>query len=180
MSKRPSNYNPNNKQDTEKLLNELTGNDQRSQCIVGAAWLEAKLSELIASFMVDKGETKNLLENGALQNFGVKINAAYCLGLLTDTQYKNLKLIQDIRNAFAHQIDLRTFKDPWVAAKCNELVCYGLLDPNGIRQPIQPGDIYVRTILEIAMHLMVNVFDDVDPEKRTIPPDTVRINYELD
>lgn len=56
-----------------------------------------------------------------LSAFGARITAAYYLGLIGKSEWHNLKLIKDIRNAFAHGLHEISFDSQWVIGKCGQL-----------------------------------------------------------
>ena len=58
--------------DWDGWLNELENERPRAAAIVGAAFLDARLEELLESFFVDDHEARRLL-NGPLGNFGSRI-----------------------------------------------------------------------------------------------------------
>lgn len=172
MSKRESDFKITNRDQFERLRKELDSASERACAIVGAALLDHNLADLLLSFMIDAKETKKLLRDpdGPLGSLGNKTNIAYSLGLLTSTEYDNLKLIGNIRNAFAHQIDLASFEDQWITQKCNLLMSS---DSNGeLNIPLSPRNIYVDTVFDIAIALVkkkIDILEDGKPEKRVVP-----------
>src|SRR5438132_7299919 len=80
----------------------------RVLAIVGAAYLDSLLEELLRSvFVENKEEADHLLSpDRALGSNGSRYQLAYCLGLIEKEQRDDLKMIARIRNAFAHQHDV--------------------------------------------------------------------------
>lgn len=78
--------------------------NDRSLAIVGAALIDEQLEELLTSFFIDQPKiTRTLLSpTGALGSFGVRNQLAYALGLIDKFTFNDIKLIQKIRNQFAH------------------------------------------------------------------------------
>ncbi len=78
----------------------------RAVAIVGPAFLDTLITELLISFLIDdKKEVQKLLQpEGPLGVFGAKITACYCLGLIGQTITSDLRLVAKIRNQFAHDI----------------------------------------------------------------------------
>ncbi len=90
--------------------------------IVGAAALDDLLHDIITSFLIDEKEVEQLLgEFGPLGSFGARIRTAYCLGLITNEEYHNLRVIQRVRNAFAHNLFTLSLADEWVRNQLNTL-----------------------------------------------------------
>lgn len=107
----------------EGLLDELKGMSDRAAAIVGAAFLDELLRYLIASFLVDDEKVVGeLLKNQRyLGTFNARIGAAYCLGLITKDEYHDLRMVQKVRNEFAHALPGLFFTDQRISNRCNEL-----------------------------------------------------------
>jgi DNA-binding MltR family transcriptional regulator len=94
----------------------------RAVAIVGPAFLDTLLSDILTEFMVDDdSEVKKLLQlDGPLGTYGSKVTACYCLGLLGPVVTADLRLVGKIRNRFAH--DLRAnFSDTKISQWCKQL-----------------------------------------------------------
>jgi DNA-binding MltR family transcriptional regulator len=94
----------------------------RAVAIVGPAFLDALLSDILIEFMVeDEREVWKLLQpEGPLGTHGSRVTACYCLGLLGAIVTGDLRLVGKIRNRFAH--DLRAdFSDPKIRQWCRAL-----------------------------------------------------------
>jgi DNA-binding MltR family transcriptional regulator len=83
----------------------------RVLAIVSAAYLDSLLEQLLlAVFISEKKAVDDLLAtHGPLGTYGSRYQLAYCLGLINDRERDDLKMIAKIRNAFAHQYDVRSF-----------------------------------------------------------------------
>ena len=107
-----------------KLFNELGETNDRVTAIVGQAFLDECLRQLIAAFLIDSETYINKLlnEKGGrpLGSFGARVIAAYCLGLISEDEYHDLRRIQRIRNELAHELDL-SFTDQSIKDKCDKL-----------------------------------------------------------
>ena len=107
---------------TEKFGNE----SDRGAALIGAALLDGHLCLLIASFLIDdKNEVNELLGINSyyspLGTFSARIRAAYCLGLISRDEFHDLRIIQRIRNAFAHELDSSSFGSEQIRDRCNSL-----------------------------------------------------------
>jgi hypothetical protein len=99
------------------FFNELQRESERATAILAAAWidqlLERKLAQLFSSG--NKEARANLFAaNGPFATFSAKITAAFCAGWLDADVYHDLRVIQKIRNKFAHQIHGLSMESPSV------------------------------------------------------------------
>ncbi len=103
-------------------LFDYSENSDRAVAIVGPAFLDTLLTEILMNFFVDddKEVLKLLQPEGSLGTFGAKVSACYCLGLIGQIVKTDLRLVAKIRNRFAH--DLRAnFSDAKIAGWCKSL-----------------------------------------------------------
>ena len=97
----------------------------RAAVIVSAALLDTLLRDLIAAFMIDESKAVDDLlgtdnnSDAPLSAFGARIRTAYCLGLISKSQYQDLLLIKKIRNKFAHRLQGYSFEKAEVVGWCN-------------------------------------------------------------
>jgi DNA-binding MltR family transcriptional regulator len=94
----------------------------RAVAIVGPAFLDTLITELLVNFLVDdEKEVQRLTQpDGHLGAFVAKVTACYCLGLIGETIKEDLRLVAKIRNRFAH--DLRaSFTDQKIKCWCDAL-----------------------------------------------------------
>ena len=80
--------------------------NDRAIAIVGPAFLDTLLTEILINFLVDdENEIQRLMQpEGPLGTFGAKVSACYCLGLIGETVKSDLRLVAKIRNRFAHDL----------------------------------------------------------------------------
>jgi DNA-binding MltR family transcriptional regulator len=96
--------------------------NDRAIAIVGPAFLDTLLTEMLINFLVDDGkEVRRLIEpEGPLGTFGAKVSACYGLGLIGETIKSDLRIVAKIRNRFAH--DFRAnFADEEIKSWCSSL-----------------------------------------------------------
>jgi len=103
----------------------LFGYDEASDraiAIVGPAFLDSLLRDILVEFMVDdEPEVNKLLQpEGPLGTYGSRVTACYCLGLIGGVVKSDLKLVGKIRNFFAHDIRAH-FSTPRVGQWCKAL-----------------------------------------------------------
>jgi hypothetical protein len=90
----------------------LAKSDDRTAAIIGATVVEARLrSALEKRFQRDeKIEKEFFRSSGAMGSFSAKIDLAFLMGSLTKDAWHDLDLMKDIRNKFAHRIDVLDLK----------------------------------------------------------------------
>lgn len=130
------------RQETFGQLNRLIGlaRDQHGRVLALsiASFTEECLGRLVKAYLSNAKVVDELLDgfNAPLGTFAARIKMSYALGLLTDSQFKDLELIRKIRNEFAHTWDEISFDDTklqgWIES----------LDPPRIsrKQPETPED----------------------------------------
>jgi DNA-binding MltR family transcriptional regulator len=91
---------------------EFRNADDRVMAVVGAAYLDSILGQLLrAAFLDDEEEVNRLLApDRPLGANGSRYQLAYCLGLITADQRDDLKTIAKIRNLFAHNYSVASFE----------------------------------------------------------------------
>jgi hypothetical protein len=94
----------------------------RAVAIVGPAFLDTLLTEMLVNFLVDdKKEVQRLMQpEGPLGTFGAKVLACYCLGVIGETIKSDLRIVAKIRNRFAHDL-LADFSDDQIKGWCSSL-----------------------------------------------------------
>lgn len=96
--------------------------------ILGQALVEAQLETLLRSRFKRKDDsTWGLLtsETGPLSSFAAKITSGYAFGLYDEATKKNLNIVKDVRNAFAHTKAIIDFDNQLVAEKLEEIIIQG-------------------------------------------------------
>lgn len=61
---------------------------------------------------------------GPLSSFAGKIEVAYLFELIDESAYKDLMIVKDVRNAFAHTTQYVYFSQEPITAKCRNLSSY--------------------------------------------------------
>jgi hypothetical protein len=123
------------------LVEEMSGESDRTVAIVGAAWVEEALGNAIESFLQSHSEAWKRLFKGAgpMNSFSAKIDLARLLGMVTNSIRTDLHDIRDIRNEFAHQIAHKTehtklsFASSQIREKCLALRCVAHEKPTDAR-----------------------------------------------
>ena len=157
----------------------------RAAAIVGAAFLEELLVELLRDFFVDdRSSDKSIFKGyGFLSSFSSKIDLAYRLGLLSKSEHQRLHAIRSIRNEFAHNLSKISFFDPDIQIKCEKIeTAVALIIPESIPVSIKgekpplpiinkldknkPREIFEQCTLQL-MHLFAARYAQAVDSKRS-------------
>jgi DNA-binding MltR family transcriptional regulator len=115
---------------------QLMEESDRGAALVGAAYLDEMLIRLFRVKMrLTKKLDKELLEGfGPLSTMSSRTKIAYCLGWIGVETFRDLNLLRDIRNDFAHAHKPLTFSNATVQARCRELCIPKALLPGRLRK----------------------------------------------
>ncbi len=158
----------------KKLIVDFQHKSDRASAILGATYLETSLKQLIACFFVDDPQATHRLlsEEGPLGSFHARLKAAYCMGLLSKTEYHDLNLIIEIRNAFANAIEINSFTSNEIQDKC-----YRLRIPREIlitTETHTPRHLFVFTSTILAQHLALRC-RQAAKDQRSVPSDFILV-----
>jgi DNA-binding MltR family transcriptional regulator len=159
----------------EKFVSESQHKSDRSAALLGAVYLDSCLGQLIASFLVDDPEetAKLLDEEKPLGNFQARARAAYCLGLISTNEYHDIKLIIEIRNRFANQVELVSFTENGIRENCYRFkIPREMLLPGETRIPRR---LFVFTSTFLTQHLALRS-EFASKERRRTPDEFMIID----
>jgi hypothetical protein len=127
----------------------------RSLVIIGAALIDEEIEELLGSFFIEDRETSEALlsPTGPLGAFGVRNKLAYALGLIDTPTYKDIKLIQKIRNQFAHISADIDFSDSKIQGMTASLVIPQWVGEPEDEDPDSPRGKFYSGVRGILWHL---------------------------
>lgn len=113
------------------------------------------LSELLRAYFVDNETVVDeLLENDSpLATFAATIKCAYCIGLLTESEYSDLNLIRKVRNRFPHDLQGLSFDDQEISGWCKQLKGLPVPMLEGMEFPLEPKHTFTNCAITIARHL---------------------------
>jgi len=116
---------------------------------ISAAFLDEHLRELIQGFLIDKPKESELLlgDDRPLGSFGARIRLAYGLGLLTEEEFHDLKIVKSVRNAFAHRIHGLSFLDHEIQGFCSSFKMFSA------NKNYSPRDAYLHTLANLAARI---------------------------
>ncbi|MCJ2121020.1 hypothetical protein [Methylobacterium sp. J-077] len=105
-----------------KVLGQFSRENDRTAAIVIGSFLDDFLLLALKSRLVDSPELDNYFKpDGACGSMGAKCRLGLLLGLYTRPFYKDLRRMGDIRNIFAHNIDIDSFNHDRVKNICGNL-----------------------------------------------------------
>ncbi len=89
--------------DWKDVVAELTNESERACAIVGAAFLDELLGQVLEKYLLANAEVRGALfdtgnPNAILTSFGSRIAMATAVGLISTNDMKVLKKLKDIRN----------------------------------------------------------------------------------
>jgi DNA-binding MltR family transcriptional regulator len=105
----------------------------RGLALIAAAFLDDALGAMLEKHFAHEPKviTSELLTgDGPLGTFSARTKLAYCLGWFGPTEFRDLNLICDIRNDFAHVHKPLTFAEQSVQDRCRELTACNILPKN--------------------------------------------------
>jgi hypothetical protein len=122
------------------ILHEIHTLDDRSVAILAAVHLESSLEAAILTKMIPlpENEVNEIFSGDAapLSTFSAKIRMAFAMGILGPQTRKDLNIIKNIRNAFAHAQRPVKFDTPEIATACAQIQFLGLVSrPEGPDYP---------------------------------------------
>ena len=132
-------------------LFDYSESSDRSVAIVGPAYLDTLLREMLINFLVpDEREVSRLMQpDGPLGTYGGRVTACYCLGLIGPKIKTDLRLVGKIRNKFAH--DLRaSFADSDVSSWCQALEWH-----KELMMSAPPDGATVRDLFQVGVNCLV-------------------------
>jgi hypothetical protein len=133
----------------EGVVEEIKRQTDRGVAIIATAFLDLLLRHAIEKRMRLDPELHDLIfENrGPLQEFFSRIQVAFAL------KYIDLRILKDIRNAFAHSAEALDFNQEDIAKKCRELWFPRHIFYEGetvATAPSTPRDLFIRSMSLIA------------------------------
>ena len=122
------------------IVTEFYNKSDRAAAILGAAFLETHLGQLIQGFFVETcdDDCSILSTERPLGTLVARLRGAYCMGLISNTEYHDLKLIMEIQQIFAQQVHGAAFTDDGIRERCFQLrIPREVLLPGETRSPRQ-------------------------------------------
>lgn len=122
----------------------------RALAVVGGAFLDSVLENILIEFLIDdEKEVGELLRyDQPMGTFGGRVRAAYCLGLLREAIFDDLRIVGRIRNKFAHDLSA-SFEDKQIRSWCAALRWHR----EAYMQP--PPDASTRDLFHVGVNQLV-------------------------
>jgi len=127
---------------------ELTEQTDRGAALVAAAYLDDALKEMLQKYFAGEQRTVDgaFKGNGLVASFSNRIALAYFLGLLTETERRDMNLIRRIRNDFAHVHESISFNEPPSSQRCLELEMRSVFENLGVSPDcLNPRQLFVTS-----------------------------------
>jgi hypothetical protein len=137
---------------------EIDQSTDRAAAICGGSYLEGLLLDALKRHLVkDEAAFKKMFENsGPLATFEARIRIAYLTSLMTVELSRDLLILKDVRNKFAHRLDIQSFEVPTVRDMLGNLayLTTGIMMLETIqRRPATARERYLTAIGDAAMLL---------------------------
>ena len=102
------------------------GASDRALGIIAASLVEIHLTKLIKEAFIRETKTggkrtvqeEMFRSSGSLGPFSTKINLAYLMGLISAELFKDLQIMREIRNRFAHRTEIGSFEHDEIKSRC--------------------------------------------------------------
>src|SRR5882757_6248415 len=90
--------------DSQALFDVLNNESDLAAVLVGVSVIDACLASMLERFLLESSVATKLLHGtkGALGTLAARSDACYCLGLIEKSLYKDLLVLGEMRNLFAH------------------------------------------------------------------------------
>lgn len=128
--------------------------DERSTAIVGAAMLDGALTHALRATLVPGKAVKRLLDDGpGGLSFAAKIDVAFAAGVIAKGAWEDLHTIRRVRNNFAHNLQVRSFRERSVANLCTRLASARDTASHSLK-PEPPRVAFANTCLRLGFTLL--------------------------
>ena len=156
--------------DFRGFLEEFQGESDRAATVLGAAYLDAHLRQLITAFLVDDSTKVHSLLKGTLASFRNRIGASYCMGLISQDEHDDLHTIREIRNKFAHRLHGLSFSDDRIQRLCSKL----LLPERGrilaeSENALSARERFDFTVVPLCIQLRLRTLGEAQQHRRVVP-----------
>jgi len=177
-AKTPQNPNEIKMYDSQGFLEEFQSESDRAAAVLGGVFIDRHLRKFIARFLIEDEKEVDLLLGSdkaferPLATSGARRRAAYCLGLITKAQYHDLKMIEKVRNHFAHNLHGLSFTDEQIKSWCNSLKTPKMLLPDAA---LSPGDSFLIAVYSLATSFRLKAISIEEKGERRVVPSESRI-----
>jgi hypothetical protein len=149
------------------FIDEFSTESDRASAVLGGAYLDFLLGELLAKRFVHGTEAQSLIK-GVLRSFANRVDAAVALGLLSRAEAADLHRINKVRNHFAHRTHGFTFESDDVPRICSQLECLSdagaVVEHSGARMTFLVAVVHYYGRLKRAAMEFVQLSEYVPPD----------------
>ncbi len=147
------------------VMGNLKSHGQQGAAIIGVAYVEHALERLLSRMFIpmNKEDQKRLFDGsagGILGCLNAKIRIAYAIGIFGNDIYGNLKLLNAIRNVFAHSLHKLDFSAPELGKDVSRLTAINVFK-NADGSEIVLGDTFDAFVWNVAaLHGILSALAD--------------------
>ncbi len=158
--------------DLKRAIADINQENDRAAAIVGGAFVENYLTLAVKSRLRPlsaRFDDKLFAGYGPLASFSAKIDLGFALHLYNDPQRADLVAIKNVRNYFAHHIDVREFENEHVAK-----LCANMHAPERTTNELQGEEVtitrqrFTQTVVRLSIILSFQAMPPKPPEAPTI------------
>ncbi|MCD4724535.1 MAG: hypothetical protein K8R63_06790 [Bacteroidales bacterium] len=136
---------------TNDFIELLQNETDRGAALLGYGLFEHLLLKIIEAFIIERKQSKEI--KYVLRSFHSRLEIAYALGLVDDTEYSNIKVLKDIRNKFAHGFNPNlSFNDGAIIELCKKLIKYHQL-PEKFKPEKDPRFFFNLTVSRLLIEM---------------------------
>ena len=116
-------------EDIQKVYDILNQESDLACVLIGTSYLSELLASTIKIAFIETSVLQKIFDpqRGIIGGFSSRADLAYCLGLISKTNYQDLLKIAEIRNKFAHKHLSLDFGDTTIRKICGELKAWLIL-----------------------------------------------------
>jgi hypothetical protein len=134
-------------QEVNEVIADFENEPDRSVAIVGAAYVDDVLRTAIAAAFVDD---KDARKRFAKQSYSARCDLAFCLGYFRKESLADFEAIGEVRNQFAHRRGVKSFGDPGIRERCQNLRTVKAIDG---RTYTDPRECFIAAVAVISVAL---------------------------
>lgn len=101
---------------------EILDSSERNAVLIAGAAFDVLLERILQKYLRSDSTKSKQLINGSLGRFSTRINACFCLGLISEDELHDLNVVKEVRNSFAHNIFDCDFSNPDVSKIISSMV----------------------------------------------------------
>lgn len=135
----------------------------RAAGILAGSFVECSLRDFLLAFLINDAAVCELFDGpyAPLSTFSARAKLCFAMGLISKGFLRNLDIVREIRNHFAHHPLATSFANPEVEHLCFELSLAKILHEveNKTGRKFGPRDVYLVTIGSIVVQLNNAKFD---------------------